>query len=68
MWFEPERVVLGGGVTRSGEQLLRPVRERVRGDAMAPAGAAEIVLAALGERVGVVGAAAVALDMDGAHA
>jgi glucokinase len=58
--FEPELVVLGGGVTRSGEQLLAPVRARVRERAMAPAAAAaRIVSAALGDRVGVVGAAAI---------
>src|SRR5205085_2800138 len=58
--FEPELVVLGGGVTRSGAQLLDPVRALVREQAMAPAGgAAEIVPASLGDRVGVVGAAAV---------
>jgi glucokinase len=58
--FEPELVVLGGGVTRAGEQLLGPVRERVRADAMKPAGtAADIVLSALGDQVGVVGAAAI---------
>ena len=28
--FEPELVVIGGGVSRAGEQLLGPVRERVR--------------------------------------
>jgi glucokinase len=59
--FEPEMVVLGGGVTRTGEQLLGPVRDRVRGMAMRPAGTTvQIGLASLGERVGVVGAAAVA--------
>jgi glucokinase len=64
--FEPQRVVLGGGVTRSGEQLLDPVRERVRRDAMGPAGkTAEILLSALGDRVGVAGAAAIALGKDG---
>jgi glucokinase len=58
--FEPELVVLGGGVTRSGPQLLDPVRRVVRERAMAPAGsAAGIVAAALGDRVGVVGAAAI---------
>jgi len=61
--FEPELVVLGGGVSRAGEQLLAPVRERVRADAMKPAGeAAEIVQSVLGERVGVVGAAAIAAE------
>jgi glucokinase len=58
--FEPELVVIGGGVSRTGEQLLGPVRERVRSEAMTPAGAVvNIVPAALGEKVGVVGAAAI---------
>jgi glucokinase len=61
--FEPEVVVLGGGVSRSGEQLFEPVRERVRADAMTPAGrAARIVPAALGDHVGVVGAAAIVYE------
>ena len=62
--FEPELVVLGGGVVSgTGEQLLGPVRERVRIDSMRPAGeAAEIVQSALGEHVGVVGAAAIGYE------
>lgn len=62
--FEPELVVLGGGVVGgTGEQLLGPVRERVRHEAMAPAGAAaRIVASLLGPHVGVVGAAAIARD------
>ncbi len=61
--FEPEAVVLGGGVTRSGEQLLAPVRESVRTSAMGPAGrGARVVVSALGDRAGVVGAAAIAFD------
>ncbi len=61
--FEPELVVLGGGVTRAGEQLLAPVRDRVRAGAMGPAAeTAEIVLSELGDRVGVVGAAVIARD------
>jgi glucokinase len=61
--FEPELVVLGGGVTRAGEQLLAPVRRLVREDAMGPAArAVRIVAAHTGDRVGVVGAAAVAFE------
>lgn len=60
--FEPELVVLGGGVSRTGEQLLGPVRARVRAGAMKPAGEAEIVQSALGDHVGVVGAAAIAQE------
>nr|MBA2476838.1 ROK family protein [Actinomycetota bacterium] len=61
--FEPELVVLGGGVSRVGEQLLGPVRERVRAGAMRPAGEkARIVQSALGDHVGVVGAAAIVYE------
>jgi glucokinase len=70
--FEPELVVLGGGVTRAGEQLIGPVREWVRANAMEPAGRlADIVESALGEHVGVVGAAAIVYDcgvLDGSSA
>ena len=66
--FEPELVVLGGGVVSgTGEQLLGPVRTRVLADSMPPAAAVvQIVEAALGERVGVVGAAAIAIERIGA--
>lgn len=59
--FEPELVVLGGGVVSgTGEQLLAPVRDRVRTESMQPAGEnVEIVQSALGKHVGVVGAAAI---------
>jgi glucokinase len=61
--FEPELAVIGGGVSRSGELLLGPVRERVRAEAMTPAGrSVGIVPAALGDQVGVVGAAAIVLE------
>lgn len=61
--FEPELVVLGGGVTRSGELLLDPVRSAVRAGAMRPAGeAVDVVLSPFGDHVGVVGAAAIVYD------
>jgi glucokinase len=61
--FNPELVVLGGGVTRAGAQLLDPVRETGLRLAMPPArGAAEVVLAELGDDLGIVSAAAVALE------
>ena len=62
--FEPELVVLGGGVTRSGARLLDPVAAAVARDAMPPAArAARIELARLGAGVCVVGAGAVAHDL-----
>jgi len=61
--FNPQLVVLGGGVTRAGDRLLVPVREAALRQAMAPAaGAAEIVLAGLGEELGVVSAATIAFE------
>lgn len=62
--FEPNVVVLGGGVTRSGAQLLDPVRDIVQNTAMPPAAArATVTLAGLGDEVCVVGAGALALDI-----
>jgi glucokinase len=68
--FEPELVVLGGGVVAAvGEQLLGPVRRRVREEAMGSAGrAAKIVASGFGRHVGVVGAAAIARERFGAVA
>jgi len=64
--FNPELVVLGGGVTNAGDALLIPVRETALREAMGPAaGSADIVLATLGEELGVVAAASVALDRFG---
>jgi glucokinase len=61
--LEPELVVIGGGVSNTGEALLTPVRERVRAEAMTPAGRkVNIVRAAFGDQVGVVGAATIALE------
>lgn len=61
--FEPELVVIGGGVSRAGEQLLGPVRDAVEAQAMgSPRGGTRVVLAALGDAVGVVGAAAAAYE------
>ena len=58
--FEPEVVVLGGGVMRTGEQLLGPVRERVAEQVIG--GPVRVVAAENGDAVGVVGAAAVAFE------
>ena len=61
--FNPELVVLGGGVTRAGAQLLDPVRELGRRLAMPPAArAGDVVLAGLGDELGVVSAAALAFE------
>ena len=58
--FEPEVIVLGGGVVRTGEQLLAPVRTSVAEQMIGPS--VSIVAAASGDAVGVVGAAAIAYE------
>ena len=61
--FNPSLVVLGGGVTRVGDQLLVPVREAALRDAMEPARrSADIVLTELGTEHDVMSAAVVAFD------
>jgi glucokinase len=61
--FDPALVVLGGGVTRAGDQLLTPVREAGLGQAYGPAArSADVVLAGLGERHDVMSGAVVAFD------
>jgi len=59
--FDPERVVLGGGITNFGTWLFEPLRERLAARAMPLlASGVTVVPAELGEHVGVLGAAAVA--------
>jgi glucokinase len=61
--LNPRTVVIGGGVSKAGDLLLDPVRRTARQLAFdRPARDAEIVPAALGDDVGVVGAAAVVLE------
>jgi glucokinase len=63
MILAPERVVIGGGVTEAGEFLFEPLRGEVRGRVkLVPMESIPILPAALGRDVGILGAAAVALD------
>ena len=56
-----ERVVVGGGLSRSGEVLLRPLRSAVE-SALTFQRRPTIVQAALGDRAGCLGAACLAWD------
>lgn len=61
--FNPQRVVIGGGITNFGDLLFDPVRRIALERAMQPlASVVDIVPAELGAQVGVLGAAAVALE------
>lgn len=60
--FNPQRVVLGGGITNFGDLLFDPIRRIALTRAMKPlASVVEIVPAQLGNDVGILGAAAVAM-------
>ena len=64
--FMPERVVIGGGVSQAGDLLLDPIRERLRacGDGCSVS-ACDVVVAAGGDDVGLLGAFALWQDSTG---
>jgi glucokinase len=64
--FEPEVIVIGGGVIAVGELLLGPAREEMRARALPPMNRTRVVAAELGPRAGMIGAAAMALEESGA--
>ncbi|MGE5408009.1 MAG: ROK family protein, partial [Syntrophothermus sp.] len=58
--FEPEAIVVGGGVIAAGDLLLEPARHEVRTRALRPMNETPIVAATLGNDAGMIGAAALA--------
>ncbi|MDX6580883.1 MAG: glucokinase [Solirubrobacterales bacterium] len=60
--FEPDVIVIGGGVSAAGELLLGPARQQVRDRALAPMNETPVLAAALGPDAGMIGAAAMALE------
>jgi glucokinase len=61
--FNPEMIVVGGGVIAAGEMLLEPARAEMLRRALPPSrDAVQIVAAHYGAEAGMVGAAALALD------
>ena len=58
--FEPDVIVVGGGVMAAGELLLGPAREQVARHALPPMDKTPIVAAELGPRAGMIGAAVLA--------
>ncbi len=61
--FDPERIVVGGGVAQAGERLFGPARRIVRERAMSvPRAQVEIVGAELGSDGGLVGATLLAVE------
>ena len=62
MVFDPEVLVVGGGVMAAGELLLEPAREELRARAMEPARSVRVSAAALGDDAGMIGAALLAAE------
>jgi glucokinase len=61
--FNPEVIVIGGGVSGAGELLLGPARAEVAARALPPSkDLVQIVPAAFGVEAGMIGAAALAFD------
>jgi glucokinase len=58
--FEPEVIVIGGGVIAAGDLLLEPARRELQARALAPMNRTPVVAAELGEDAGMIGAAAMA--------
>jgi glucokinase len=58
--FEPNAIVVGGGVIAAGDLLLEPARREVRERALTPMNKTPILAATLGNDAGVIGAAALA--------
>lgn len=61
--FDPEMVVIGGGIAKAGDLLFKPLRSKLGEIEWRPTGeSVEIVPACLGEWSGSIGAAKFALD------
>jgi glucokinase len=58
--FEPQVIVVGGGVMAAGELLLEPARRELRARALPPMNAAAVAAAELGDDAGMIGAATMA--------
>ena len=60
--FNPEVVVIGGGISAAGELLLGPAREEYERRVLRATAGARVVAAELGNDAGVLGAAALVFD------
>jgi glucokinase len=59
--FDPEVIVVGGGVIAAGDLLLDPAREELRSRALPPMNRTPVAAAQLGPEAGMIGAAAMAM-------
>ncbi len=61
--FDPDMIVLGGGVLAAGELIAEPARRRVREAALPPQREVSVRLAELGGDAGMIGAALAAREL-----
>lgn len=64
--FSPDRVVMGGGLSKAFDQLEPGINEIISRDAMPPFRSVPVVKSALGDDSGLFGAASLVLDASGA--
>jgi glucokinase len=58
--FDPDVILIGGGVISVGELLLAPARDELRARALVPQNKTPVLAAELGPQAGMIGAAAMA--------
>lgn len=59
--FDPDLIVIGGGVSAVGDLMLDPARAELRSRALPPMNETPVVVAQLGADAGMIGAAAMAI-------
>ncbi len=59
--FDPDMIVIGGGVSTVGELLIGPARKELESRALTPMNRTPVKIAELGPEAGMIGAAAMAL-------
>jgi glucokinase len=64
--FDPDVIVIGGGVIRAGDLLLAPARRELAARALPPMNRTPVAAAEMGPDAGMIGAATLALDEVGA--
>ncbi len=64
--FDPDLIVIGGGVSAAGELLLGPAREELAWRALPPMNGVPVKLTEMGPDAGMIGAAQMALEELGA--
>ena len=60
--FDPDVIVIGGGVSAVGDLILDPAREELESRALPPMNKTPVKVAELGPEAGMIGAAAMALN------